>query len=266
VTNGSEQTLPLDVYPAAATVSDEEFRFGEGHSANELTSWTTLDRDHVILAAGEAANVTVTIAVPPEASVGERYAVIWASATSQPSDPSANVTQVHRVGVRVYLDVGPGGEPISRFTIDDVTPTRDADGTPRIRVGVHNTGARALDFGGSISLSEGPAGMRAGPFPVAMGTTLAAGHSGTVEATLPATLPDGPWLVRIELSSGTVRDSASARLTFPAPGTIGETAPAAMLSGPWRIIAPSLVVGVLILGGLWLAARRSAAAARRPRH
>jgi hypothetical protein len=52
--------------------------------------------------------------VPVNLRNGERYAVLWAQVVS-PKDSRHNVAVVHRVGVRVYLDVGPGGEPASDF-------------------------------------------------------------------------------------------------------------------------------------------------------
>src|SRR5206468_3639121 len=110
------------------------------------------------------ATVLVTIAVPRTASEGERYAVVWAQ-TSGPST-GANVTQISRLGVRVYLDIGPGGEPASSFEITEVTADRTPDGTPRLTAQVRNTGARALDVTGTLTLSDGPGSASAGPFQV----------------------------------------------------------------------------------------------------
>ncbi|MFK3983243.1 hypothetical protein ACI2K4_23045 [Micromonospora sp. NPDC050397] len=61
--------------------------------------------------------VRVTITVPETASAGERYAAVWAQVTPPPSADS-NVGQIRRVGVRVYLDIGPGGEPVTDFRVD----------------------------------------------------------------------------------------------------------------------------------------------------
>jgi hypothetical protein len=57
------------------------------------------------LAPSDEGRAEVTIRVPEIASAGERYAVIWASVSSKPN-ASANVINVHRVGIRVYLDIG----------------------------------------------------------------------------------------------------------------------------------------------------------------
>ena len=44
---------------------------------------------------------------------------------------------------------------------------------------------------GTLTLTGGPGGLTAGPFPVALGTTLAPGDSAPVTATLDQQLPDG---------------------------------------------------------------------------
>jgi hypothetical protein len=96
VANNSDLPQHFDVYPAAATVQAERFEFGAGHAANELVGWVSLDHAELDLRPGEQTPVVVTIQVPPTASKGERYAVIWASTTSD-HDSSTNVVQVHRV-------------------------------------------------------------------------------------------------------------------------------------------------------------------------
>ncbi|MGX7669455.1 hypothetical protein [Plantactinospora sp. DSM 117369] len=257
VVNKTSRTQRIDLYAAAATVEEGRFRFGEGRTQNELSSWITLDKDRVDLPPGAETRVRATLDVPPPTSTGERYAVIWASAKSPPKK-SANVSQIHRVGVRVYLDIGVGGEPPSSFTIGDVVPARDAQGVPSVGIRVENTGRRALDLGGTVSLSEGPAGTRAGPFDVIEGTTLAPGTSGTVGVRFPRELPNGPWKIDIELASGTVRQTGTGRITFPDPGEVGE--PSSLfgpLRTPWGILGSSLVAGVVVAGGLFVVARRA---------
>ncbi|WP_422772154.1 hypothetical protein ACN28C_03395 [Plantactinospora sp. WMMC1484] len=254
--NNSDRKQRIDLYPAAATIEEGRFRFGEGRTQNELTSWISLDRTRVDLAPGAETRVEATLDVPPPAPAGERYAVIWASTTS-PNQTSANVTQIHRVGVRVYLDVGLGGEPPSDFRIGELVPTRDVRGVPSVAIRVDNTGQRALDLAGSVSLSEGPADTRAGPFDVVQGTTLAPGEAGAVTVRFPRELPNGPWKIDVALESGTVRRTAAGKVTFPDPGKVGEPSPLlAPLRTPWGILGSSLVVGLLVAAALFVVARR----------
>ena len=59
----------------------------------------------------------MTIAVPRDAAPGERYGVVWAEVRAA-APAAGGITQVSRVGIRIYLSVGPGGRPppISRST------------------------------------------------------------------------------------------------------------------------------------------------------
>ncbi|MFJ6197290.1 hypothetical protein [Micromonospora sp. NPDC092111] len=193
--------------------------------------------------------------MPPAASAGERYGVVWASATSA-GKTAGNVTQIHRVGVRVYLDIGPGGEPASDFTIGKLLPARSPQGEPSVTVEVANTGGRAIDLTGKVTLTEGPAGTRAGPFEVTQGTTLAPGQSGQVTARFPNELPNGPWRIEVNLESGMVKRSASAKLTFPDPGGTGTPGTGlSRIATGWTVGAAA--VGLLVFTGLAMLARRS---------
>lgn len=253
VVNRSRDRQVIEVYPASAAVHGGRFRFGHGHSANELTSWTSVDRARLDLAAGESATLDVTIRVDPRASAGERYGVLWASTVPDPADRGrAGVTQIHRVGVRIYLDVGPGGEPASSFAIGRLMPARDEQGNPSVAVTVDNTGGRALDLTGSATLSDGPAGLEAGPFDVVEGTTLAPGQSGTVTVWFPKALPNGPWTIGVALHSGRTTGDATARITFPDPGQPGE--PGSLLTSPWLLAGLALPVAA---GMAFLIRRRS---------
>ncbi|MEW2430588.1 hypothetical protein AB0877_21490 [Micromonospora sp. NPDC047644] len=252
VVNRSDSRYRLELYPASATVDGGQFRFGEGRTANELSSWTSLDRSTVTLGAGDESELTATISVPKKATAGERYAVIWAAVTSEPKD-GGNVTQVHRVGIRVYLDVGAGGEPPSSFAIGAFTAGRTAEGQATLAVAVRNTGGRALDLTGTLALAEGPAGVRAGPFDVVDGTTLGPAQSGSVTVALPPNLPNGPWRADLTLTSGLVKETASATITFPDPGEPASTFGLDDLS---MIVGVSLVVGLVLLAGLLLVVRR----------
>jgi len=178
----------------------------------------------------------VTIAVPGTAAEGERYAVVWAQTTVVSG--AANVIETSRLGVRVYLDIGPGGEPVSSFDITELTADRTPDGTPRVTAQVHNTGARALDITGTLTLSDGPGSASAGPFRVTAATTLAPGQSGPVTVNLERGLADGPWQAHLTLTSGVTRQEVSATITFRSrvppgsgrPGTRGPSSPSSCSS------------------------------------
>ena len=82
----------------------------QGRTPNELTGWTSLDRPSVTVPPGGREVAQVMIKVPPSASRGERYGVVWAQVIAD-RDVTHTLRVINRVGIRVYLDVGPGGEP-----------------------------------------------------------------------------------------------------------------------------------------------------------
>lgn len=257
VTNHTDVRQRVQLYPGPAQIRDEQFVGGDPGTANELTGWITTTRPWVGLAPGESTTQTMTIEVPPDASRGERYAVLWASVRSR---DAGQVRMVNRVGIRVYLSVGRGGEPPSDFSIDEITPGRDDDGRPTLTAAVTNTGRRALDIRGQVRLRQGPGGLRAGPYDVAAGATLAPGDAGSVDITLDESLPAGPWRAKFQLRSGEVEQRSSATVTFPDEGagepvaaTDDDPAPA---SGgvPWWAVGAGL--GALLALVLLLLARR----------
>jgi hypothetical protein len=213
------QPTNVSLYVAAATLEDGQFVFGEGRAENDLTDWSSIDPPEVAVPASGTVQATVTIAVPTDADDGERYGVIWAELPG--SGGSANV--VNRVGVRIYLSVGEGEEPVTDFTIDSLTASRDAEGVPVVETRVTNTGGRAIDLAGSLVLANGPGSLNAGPFDVQIGTTLAPGDSAPARVQLDPSLPDGPWDATITISSGRLEHTAEATLTFPSePGEAAE--------------------------------------------
>jgi hypothetical protein len=115
---------------------------------------------------------TVSIAIPRNAAPGEHYGVVWAEARSRGGD---GITQVNRVGIRLYVSVGSGGDPASNFAIESLTAERAPDGRPVVVAAVHNTGGRALDMSGTLRLTNGPGRLSAGPFPANLGVTLGIG-------------------------------------------------------------------------------------------
>lgn len=209
VTNTTAAPAAIKMYAAAASIDDGAFVGDAGDSPNELSTWNAVRPNTLDLDAGGRANVTVTIAVPSDAASGERYAVVWAEVRSGAA-PVSGVEQVNRVGLRQYLSVGPGGPPAADFTVDSLTASRSADGGPLVLATVHNTGGRALDMVGELELLDGPGGLRAGPFPASLGSTLAIGESGQVVIPLDEQVPDGPWEAAITLRSGLLERNAQA--------------------------------------------------------
>lgn len=94
-------------------------------------------------------------------------------------------------------------------------PQRTEDGDARVVAEVRNTGERAIDLRGALSLSDGPDSLSAGPFRVTDGPTLAPGNRGNVVVMLSGRLPDRPWKFRLTLQSGTITRTATGSLTFP---------------------------------------------------
>ncbi|GAB7184443.1 hypothetical protein ATKI12_4274 [Kitasatospora sp. Ki12] len=254
ISSTSSAPLHVEVYPGAATIEHGSMVFAPDRTANELTDWVKLDHTSLDLPPHGTAEVKATIDVRPAASSGERYAVIWAQVASR-ADASHTVTTVNRVGLRLYIDVGPGGEPPSDFQIGELTAARTKDGQPEVLAQVHNTGRRALDLGGTLSLTDGPGSMSAGPFQVTHGTTLAPGDTAPVTVLLDPRLPDGPWTAHLTLVSGLVKRTATATLTFPvSPGSSSQGILPRM---GWPILGPAAVIVTLgCLGLLFLAARR----------
>jgi hypothetical protein len=224
VSNMTSTRQEIAVYAAAAEPREGAFTIADGRTSNELTTWVSLDPAAVDLPAGGRKFATATIKIPPTASPGERYGVIWAELGSTPPDRSG-VTVVNRVGIRMYLSVGPGGEPASDFHIDSLAAARTADGQPTVRAQVSNTGQRALDLGGELQLTDGPGGLDAGPFPAELGTTLAVGATEPVVVRLDKRLPDGPWQAHLELRSGLTHRTAEATLKFPSAGSAEPVTP-----------------------------------------
>jgi hypothetical protein len=215
VANNTRSTQAVQVYAASASVKDGNFLFGDGRSANDLTTWTTVGPSVVSPAAGAKTQATVTIAVPANASPGERYGVVWAELPPATA-ASGGISAVNRVGVRIYLSVGPGGEPASDFGITTFEAQRDSAGNPVVAAVVNNSGGRALDLSGELRLSNGPGGLATGPFDAKLGTTLGVGQTQPVLVVLDPALPAGPWTARLTLRSGTTERDATAIITFPA--------------------------------------------------
>ena len=248
ITNTTDSTAAIIVYPAAASVLNGNFDFARAHAGNELSGWTSLSQHVVRVSPGGSAFETVTITIPRKAPFGERYAVVWAE-LSAPSTAPGGVTLVNRVGIRMYVSVGPGGAAPANFGIGPLSAERSATGAPMVVARVHNSGKRTLDVGGTLTLSDGPGGLRAGPIPVTLGTALGPRETGTLSVRLDRRLPVGPWRATLDLRSGLSEREAVATLTFPQPVV------AARPTGSRHMI--------LVIGGLLVLLLGSAAAMRR---
>ncbi|MDQ1379883.1 MAG: hypothetical protein QOJ71_602 [Actinomycetota bacterium] len=255
--SGGGAAAHILVYPDAATIAKGSFLGARGHTANDLTSWTSVAPHTVDLRADHTTDVTVTIAVPSDAAPGERYGVIWAETRSAPvAAAKGNVSQVNRVGVRVYLSVGPGAPPAAQFTIESLTAERSPGGQPVVVAAVHNTGGRALDISGAVRLSHGPAGLSAGPFPATLGTSLAPGETEPVRTILDKRLPRGPWAADITLRSGLLEHKARATINFPDSGASPAVPVVPQRATSWKSPAIAAALLALTIASITFARRR----------
>jgi len=255
VSNMTPSTAHILLYPAGASIAKASFVGADGHTPNDLSTWTSINPGAPDIPAGGKVTATLTITVPRDAAPGEQYGVVWAEARSAPNAGDGGVTQVSRVGIRLYVSVGPGGPPAANFTIDSLTAKRSPDGQPVVLASVHNTGGRALDMNGNLRLLGGPGGLSAGPFPANLGTTLAIGDTESVTIVMDKQLPAGPWDAQIALRSGLLERSARATITFPAAGA----APPVITSsnGPgWLYPAIAITVLLLVIFALLVVLRR----------
>ena len=245
VCNGTRQPMTVKLYAGAAVVERGGFRVVEGYTGNELSSWISVQPSTVTVAPGQRFLAAATITVPRDATHGERYAALLAELPAKRA--AGGLSVANRVGVRVYLDVGPGGAPISDFRVDSLQAGRTAAGAPVVTAQVHNTGRRALDMTGSLRLTNGPGGLSGGPFPATLGTTLAPGDTEPVTVVLDRAISGGPWTATLTLRSGLLERRAQAQLTFPdAAGAQAEPvqAKAIPLAQDRKVLVP--VAGGLI--------------------
>ena len=246
VSNSASRAVSLRYYADSAAVAGGAFTVAAGQTPNDLTSWTTVTPSSGTLPAHGRVVLTVTIAVPAGVTPGERYGAILADIPPAAPTKPGQVAVGARVGIRVYLSVSRGAEPITDFRIDSLTALRTKSGQPEVKSQVHNTGGRAVDLSGTLTLDQGPGGLRAGPYPVNLGTTLGVGQAAPVTVPLDKQLPAGPWHAVLKLSSGAVTRAAEGTLTFP---TTAGTSAAAVPAKPLPITKRRSVV-VPVAGGL----------------
>jgi hypothetical protein len=248
VANKSSSPVSVLVYADAASIANGSFVGARDATANDLTTWTTLDHSALDIPAGATADDTVTIAVPADAAPGERYGVVWAQIGG--TQGSGGVALINRTGIRLYVSVSGDNPPAAAFTIDALTAERDPDDRPVLLAQVHNTGGRAVDLSGTLNLSEVSGNINAGPYLVRLGTSLAPGQSEPVTIPVTDQLTDGPWNAVIHLKSGLLEESAQARITFPDTPGIAPAASATPVAGrPHPILIGTLIGVPLLLAG-----------------
>jgi hypothetical protein len=256
--NTTTSPVHLDLYSGAADITHGSFTGAPGAAASDLTAWTTLSEAGINLLPKTTAVDTITIAVPKDAAPGERYGVVWAQVNGKHGE---GVTLVNRVGVRIYLWVGGNNPPASDFAVDTITASRLTNGGELVQALVHNTGGRAIDLTGTLTLAAVHGSLTAGPYPVQLGTTLAPGQSGPVRVMISYPLDDGPWNATLDLRDGALDKSFQAQIAFPRhAGTAPPVTVRVLVADDHMtlIYVLSSVLGAILLGALifFFAARR----------
>lgn len=243
VSNTTDAALRVDLYPAAASIEEGSFRPADERTGNDLSGWTSLDEATADIPAGGQRLITATVSIPADASPGERYALIWAEVRAA---GEGNVALVNRVGVRLYVAVGGDNPAPDQFAADSFTAERVTGVGLVLSARIENTGGRALDLTGSLVL-ESDDRVRAGPYPIEPGTTLAPGDSGSVRAVIPHSVDDGRWHVTLDLTSGELTRSFTGDVTITSDRAV--TTP--IESGLPLPAALALGAGILalVLGG-----------------
>jgi hypothetical protein len=252
VVNHNSKEEKVSLYAGAARVEGGSFVGADRRTQNDLSSWTSLDHSSVTLDPRGHFLVKITIKIPDDAVRGERYGVVWAEL--RPQKNPDGVTHVSRVGIRLYVSVGPGGAPRTDFDIVSMTAIREQNNVPAVQAKVRNTGERAIDLTGSITLADGPGSLRAGPFKIPLGTTLGVGDTQQLLVPLDPRLPNGPWRVKLTVRSGVTTRKAEATLTFPRDTGSGPEVP--LHSGILFQGIAAAVTGILVLALLGYVLRR----------
>ena len=273
VVNGTGEPVVLDLYAVGADIVDGVFTPFAARERNDLAGWITVTPAEVALEPGGRAEGSMRLEVPPGTVPGERYAAVLAERPPE-AVAGGGVGVASRVGIRVYLSVGEGAEPVTDFAIESLTAQRREDGSPVVEATVANTGGRALDFTGELILGDGPGGLTAGPFAVTTGTSVAPGDRTPVEVVLDPALPEGPWRAQLVLRSGMLERAAEATITFPeepdtaAPPVAADASPPVADPDPrgrgqlLTLAGSLLLFALLMLAITWWGRRRNPDAAR----
>jgi hypothetical protein len=247
VRNQESHPSRFTVYPDAARITHGLFVGDPGETRSQLTSWTSVQHPALTLAPGASTLDMITISVPRGAVRGEHYGVIWVQqAALVRSGAGSFVREVDRVGVRIYLFVGHGGVPPTKFVVTSLTGHRTARGQPVLLASVADTGQRAVDLSGQARLSDGPGGISAGPFREERVVTLAPGQSGTLVFAPDRHLPPGTWHAGVTLVSGI--NTITHRGTVVFPGAVPRSIWARF---PGLIWALGVLIGLLAIAAGW---------------
>jgi hypothetical protein len=253
IVNQEKHRMRFTVYPDAARIAHGMFVGDAGQTRSELTRWIMVQHPVLLLGPHQSTLDLVTIRVPRVATRGEHYGVIWVQQTARVRDGHGTVIkEVARVGIRIYLAVGRGGVPPTKFVITSLTGQRSRLGQPILLARVANTGERAVDLSGQARLSDGPGGIAAGPFLERQVITLAPRQSGSLTFMPSRQLPPGSWRAKVTLVSGLT--TSADQSTIQIPGARSGS----------RISLPALLWAIGIAAGLLVLAliRRAASAGR----
>jgi len=254
--NDGEAPLEVEVSVGGAAIVDDRFTFdAEVPGADELVSWASVLEDRVTVPAGDDVRVDIDLLVPPEADAGERYGVIWAAVRGT---DASGTSVVNRVGVRIYLSVGDGPAPTRDVDLELLAIERDDEGSLAGLLTVTNTGGRALDLRGEVTVGSAIGAM-------APAHTVAPGDSTEVpivfepDADVQAGRQDATVVVR---AAGIER---SGEATVVVPDGAGRRGPPASITSPTDRpggvpVALAALLAALVGAGVVVLARRRRAA------
>jgi len=248
VVNDEPRTARFAVYADAAFITGGKFTGYAGATRSELTTWISVQHPAVTLAAGASVTDMITIRVPKGATRGEHYGIIWVQQTAKAHarGHGFGVTEVSRVGIRLYVAVGHGGAPPTSFDITSITGHLTHAGRAVIVVHVNNTGGRALDLNGSVRLTDGPGGTSSGPFRAQQIVTIAPGQSWNVTFDPPKSLPQGSWQATVKLASGLTTAQATAAIELTS--VVAAQAAGSTTGWIWIALAALILVLVITMG------------------
>jgi hypothetical protein len=248
VVNDEPRTARFAVYADAAFIAGGKFTGYAGATRSELTTWISVQHPAVTLAAGASVTDMITIRVPKGATRGEHYGIIWVQQTAKAHarGHGFGVTEVSRVGIRLYVAVGHGGAPPTSFDITSITGHLTHAGRAVIVVHVNNTGGRALDLNGSVRLTDGPGGTSSGPFRAQQIVTIAPGQSWNVTFDPPKSLPQGSWQATVKLASGLTTAQATAAIELTS--VVAAQAAGSTTGWIWIALAALILALVITMG------------------
>jgi hypothetical protein len=104
VFNTSSQEFKVDLYAGKATFQSGNFEVADGRTGNDLTSWTKISPNVLVVKPGQHQYFNITILPPTDAPSIQQFGVIWAEV--QGAKNITGISAVSRVGIRMYVPVG----------------------------------------------------------------------------------------------------------------------------------------------------------------